>query len=171
MACLNPTKYLLQFGIDIIIRQAAPADAPVITDFNLRLAQETEDLALEEPRVRKGVAAILQDPAKGLYFVAEIDGTVAGQVMITYEWSDWRNGNLWWLQSVYVKDEFRGRGVFRALFTYLRDLAQKEAGVAGIRLYMHAANDRARRSYEALGMSQTNYVVFELDSSHAAGRG
>ncbi|HEY5912308.1 MAG TPA: GNAT family N-acetyltransferase [Verrucomicrobiae bacterium] len=168
---MNPTNYLLQFGIDILIRKAAPADAPVIADFNLRLARETEDLALDEARVRQGVRAILQDPAKGLYFLAEIDGTLAGQVMITYEWSDWRNGNLWWLQSVYVKEEFRGRGVFRALFTYLRDLAQKDAGVAGIRLYMHAANDRARRSYEALGMSQTNYVVFELVSSDAAGSG
>ena len=108
------------------IRQACPADAPVIADFNLRLAHETEDLRLPPERVHAGVKALLEDEAKGLYFVAEIDGTVAGQLMLTYEWSDWRNGNIWWLQSVYVKQEFRGRGVFRALFTYLRDLAQRK---------------------------------------------
>jgi GNAT superfamily N-acetyltransferase len=126
------------------------------------LAAETENLRLDPDRVRTGVAALLKDPAKGLYYVAEVDGTVAGQVMITYEWSDWRNGNIWWLQSVYVKQEFRRRGVFGALFKHLEDLARQRPGVCGLRLYMHADNARARQSYERLGMKPTQYEVFEL---------
>ncbi len=148
---------------DIAIRQAGPGDTPIVADFNLRLARETENLELDPAVVLPGVAAVLNDSAKGLYFVAEIDSSIAGQVMITYEWSDWRNGNLWWLQSVYVRPEFRGRGVFRALFRHLQELARKDPAVAGLRLYMHADNARARRSYEALGMRQTRYLVFEMD--------
>ena len=151
------------------IRQANPSDAPVIAEFNLRLAEETENLRLEPECVRSGVDAILRDPAKGLYFVAEVQGTVVGQVMITYEWSDWRNGNLWWLQSVYVRTEFRNQGIFRKLFEHLQKLALARKDVAGLRLYMHADNTRARSSYEKLGMKRTRYEVFELDlaNNHA----
>lgn len=126
------------------------------------MAAETENLRLDPDRVETGVAALLEDPSKGLYFVAEVDGAVAGQVMITYEWSDWRNGNIWWLQSVYVKQEFRRLGIFRALFKHLENLARAQAGVCGLRLYMHADNTRARQSYERLGMKHTRYEVFEL---------
>ena len=105
---------------------------------------------------------MLKDASKGLYYVAELDGTVVGQVMITYEWSDWRNGNIWWLQSVYVKPEFRRQGIFRAMFKHLESLARERDDICGLRLYMHADNNRARRSYEELGMKQTKYEVFEL---------
>ena len=132
-------------------------------EFNLRLAEETENLRLEPECVQSGVDAILRDSAKGLYFVAEVEGTVVGQVMITYEWSDWRNGNLWWLQSVYVKPEFRGQGVFRRLFVHLQKLAFAKRDVSGLRLYMHGDNTRARDSYEKLGMKRTRYEVFELE--------
>jgi GNAT superfamily N-acetyltransferase len=135
----------------------------VIVDFNLRLAAETEDLSLDPACVQAGVAALFSDPAKGLYFMAEVDGKVAGQVMITYEWSDWRDGNLWWLQSVYVKEEFRRAGVFRALFRHLQELALGRTDVAGLRLYMHGDNTRARQSYERLGMKATRYEVFEME--------
>jgi len=145
------------------IRPAYLPDVPIIADFNVRLAMETEQLRLDPDTVAAGVAAILSDPAKGIYFVAERDGEVLGQLMITYEWSDWRNGNLWWIQSVYVKPEFRGQGVFRALFKHLEDLAHAGNGVAGLRLYMHAENDRARRAYEHLGMKHSDYEVFEMD--------
>lgn len=138
------------------------ADAPVIVDFNLRLADETENLRLDPERVRPGVAALLADQAKGIYFVADVDGATVGQVMITYEWSDWRNGNIWWLQSVYVKKEFRQRGVFRELFKHIESLAHGREDVCGLRLYMHAENRRARQSYEKLGMKHTAYEVFEL---------
>ncbi len=117
---------------------------------------------MEPACILAGVRALLGDPAKGLYFIAEIQGTVAGQVMITYEWSDWRNGNIWWLQSVYVRPEFRQRGVFRALFQHLEQSARLQEGVCSLRLYMHAANSRARQSYERLGMKPTRYQVFEL---------
>lgn len=134
----------------------------MITRFNLCLAQETEELRLDPATVRAGVEAILSDTAKGLYYVAELGARVVGQVMITYEWSDWRNGNIWWLQSVYVEREFREQGVFRALFHFLEQAARKRPEVCGLRLYMHAANGRARASYEKLGMKQTEYQVFEL---------
>jgi GNAT superfamily N-acetyltransferase len=149
--------------MDIKIRTAALADLPVIADFNVRLAWESEDLALDAARVEAGVRALLIDPAKGIYYVADVAGAVAGQLMITYEWSDWRNGNIWWIQSVYVKPEFRRAGVFRALFNHLQSLAKTQEDVCMLRLYMHAENTRARQSYERLGMSRTKYEVFELD--------
>jgi len=145
------------------IRLATPADVSVVTDFNLLLADETEQLKLDPPTVRAGVTAVLNDKHKGLYFVAELDGRIAGQLMITYEWSDWRNGDLWWLQSVYVHPDFRSRGVFRALFTHLTELARARKDVAGIRLYMHHDNETARRTYERVGMKRAGYEVFELD--------
>lgn len=145
------------------IRQAELSDAQVIADFNVRLALETEDLRLAPDRVAAGVATLLKDPAKGVYYLAEVDGAVGGQLMITYEWSDWRNGNLWWIQSVYVKQEFRRLGVFRALFHHVQALAQARKDVPAIRLYVHAENVRAHESYQRLGMKRTKYEVFELD--------
>jgi GNAT superfamily N-acetyltransferase len=149
--------------MDMRIRQAGLADTSVIADFNVRLADESEGLLLEPACVQAGVEAVLKDPAKGIYYVAEINGTVAGQTMITYEWSDWRNGNLWWIQSVYVKPEFRGQGVFRRLFEHIRALASQQTDVPALRLYVHADNARAHRSYEKLGMTRTEYEVLELD--------
>ena len=144
------------------IRQAGLADAAVVCDFNLRLAQETEALQLDPACVLAGVSALLADPSKGIYFVAEMDGVIAGQLMITYEWSDWRNGMIWWLQSVYVRQDFRRTGVFRALFDHIAALARAQTTVRGLRLYMHADNLRARKSYERLGMQHTQYEVFEM---------
>jgi len=117
--------------------------------------------------VRAGVAALLGNPAKGTYFLAELAGPeprVIGQLLITYEWSDWRNGNFWWLQSVYVLTEFRGKGVFRALFEHVHALAKAcEERVCGLRLYMDAHNTAARRTYDRLGIKPTNYEVLEMD--------
>ena len=127
------------------------------------LALETEDLRLDRARVEAGVLALLADLAKGVYFVAEVNGTLVGQIMITYEWSDWRNGNLWWIQSVYVKQEFRRVGVFRKLFAHVQTLALSTPDVRSLRLYMHSENATARRSYEKLGMKSTHYEVLELD--------
>ena len=160
---MRPSASVLRYSIDLTIRQADLSDAAVIADFNLRLAAETEALHLDPECVNQGVAAILSDPAKGLYFVAQINGEVVGQVMITYEWSDWRNGNLWWLQSVYVRKDYRRQGIFRALFKHLQDLAQKSGEVCGLRLYMHSENARARNSYQQLGMKRTQYEVFEME--------
>jgi GNAT superfamily N-acetyltransferase len=113
------------------------------------------------------VAALLSDPAKGTYFVAERAAAdtlpVAGQLLITYEWSDWRNGNFWWIQSVYVAEQWRGTGVFRALFEHVHSLAKASKDVCGVRLYMDAHNSAARQTYERLGMKKTNYEIFEID--------
>jgi GNAT superfamily N-acetyltransferase len=149
--------------MELKIREAVPADAPVIAAFNLRLADESEGLRLEAGTVRAGVAAELTDPTKGIYYVAEMEGAVVGQLMITYEWSDWRNGTIWWIQSVFVKPEFRRAGVFRSLFNHVRTLAQRREDVCTLRLYVYADNARARQSYERLGMSRTHYEIFELD--------
>jgi ribosomal protein S18 acetylase RimI-like enzyme len=149
--------------MNIRIRKAVSADRPVVADFNVQLARESEGLELEPARVKAGVAALLKDPAKGSYYVAEVAGAVAGQLMITYEWSDWRNANIWWIQSVYVKPEFRRAGVFRALFSHLQDLARARKDVCSLRLYVHEENTRAAQSYERLGMTRTQYEVFELD--------
>ena len=147
----------------MIIREAELRDTEVIAGFNVELAAETEDLKLDSDIVANGVAALLRDRFKGIYFLAEIEGAVVGQIMITYEWSDWRNANLWWLQSVFVRGDCRGRGVFAALFRHVESLARQSPDVCGIRLYMHQDNGRARSAYEKLGMHQTKYQVFELE--------
>ena len=154
---------LLSWGIEVTIRQAGPADAAVIAELNLRLAAETEGLRLDPATVEQGVTSLLHDRAKGIYFVAENAGQIIGQVMITYEWSDWRNGNIWWLQSVYVKKAFREKGIFRRLFEHLKREAESQQEVCTLRLYMHKENARARQSYARLGMKQTHYEVFELE--------
>ncbi len=135
----------------------------MVADFNARLARETEDLHLDGEQLHAGVTAILTDSTKGIYYLAEAGGHIVGQVMITYEWSDWRNGNIWWLQSVFVDPPFRRRGVFRRLFQHVQQLAQTQPGVRGLRLYMHSGNARARRTYEQLGMQPTAYQVFEQE--------
>jgi len=149
--------------MDIRIREAILADGSVIADFNVELARESEGLELNAARVQAGVAALLKDPTKGAYYVAEAEGSVVGQTMITCEWSDWRNGNMWWIQSVYVKPEFRRAGIFRALFNHLRNLARARQDVYCIRLYVHADNVRAQQSYERLGMNRTHYQIYEMD--------
>ena len=145
------------------IRKARVSDAAVIADFNLRLAQESENRRLELPRVRRGVTALLKDSAKGIYFLAEEKGVVAGQLSITTEWSDWRNGNFWWIQSVYVAPEFRRRGVFRALYGHVHRLAKSRRDVCGLRLYVDDDNARAQRTYAQLGMKVSHYKFFEID--------
>ena len=110
-----------------------------------------------------GVKALLNDSAKGTYFLAEMDGLIVGQLLITYEWSDWRNGTFWWLQSVFVDPAYRGHGVFKALFQHVRRLAAERDDVCGLRLYMDSHNARARQVYERLGMKHAGYEVFETD--------
>ncbi|HEX5223167.1 MAG TPA: GNAT family N-acetyltransferase [Verrucomicrobiae bacterium] len=143
------------------IRKAKPADAATIAMFNRNLAWETEKLKLNRSLVGRGVRALLKDPGKGIYFVAEQDGQVIGQLMITYEWSDWRNGNIWWIQSVYVASEFRQRRVFRRLFKHVKKLGRSRRDVCGLRLYVEKNNHRAHRAYERLGMKHTHYEIYE----------
>lgn len=145
------------------IRHAKASDAVLIADFNRRLAWETERRRLNRSRVLRGVNALLKDKAKGFYLVAEIDGQVAGQLLITFEWSDWRNGNFWWIQSVYVAPEFRELGVFRALYAHVHKLAKSRRDVCGLRLYVEKENGRAQKAYARLGMKEAHYKIFEFD--------
>lgn len=154
-----------------VIRPARAADAPVITRFNLALARETESLSLAPVSVQRGVRALLRTPAKGAYFLAELDGAIAGQLLLTYEWSDWRNGNFWWIQSVYVAPGFRRRGVFRALYAHVERLARSRRDVCGLRLYVERGNRHAKRTYRRLGMAKTHYELFEVDFVLGPGTG
>lgn len=149
--------------METTIRQATSKDASAIVRFNLLIAEETEHLHLDGERLHKGVQALLKDPSKGVYFLAESDGNVVGQLMITYEWSDWRNGNFWWIQSVYVDRLHRGKGVFRSLYQHVYDLASRRADVCGLRLYVESRNKRARQAYEQLGMKKARYEMYEID--------
>jgi GNAT superfamily N-acetyltransferase len=146
----------------MIIRTASASDVSAVAEFNRRLALESERSQLDSDVVTAGVTALVADPAKGTYFLAEHEGQVVGQLMITFEWSDWRNGNIWWIQSVYVQPEFRGQGVFRKLLDHLLQLARSRPEVVALRLYMHADNARARRAYEKAGLHRTHYEVFEM---------
>ncbi|MEN9574521.1 MAG: hypothetical protein RL514_2376 [Verrucomicrobiota bacterium] len=146
-----------------LIRAARVADAALIARFNREMALETEGRKLSPQRVLRGVQALLTDPAKGAYFVAESDGEVIGQLLITYEWSDWRNGNFWWIQSVFVTPEQRGRGVFTALQAHIERLARKRKDVCGMRLYVDAHNTKAKEVYARLGMQATHYELWETD--------
>ncbi len=143
------------------IRKTRLTDAAVIADFNSRLAWETEKLRLNSAIVSRGVRALLKDAAKGTYFVAEQGGVIVGQLLITYEWSDWRNGHFWWIQSVYVASEFRRDGVFRALYDHVEKLARSRRDVCGLRLYVEKNNHRAHATYERLGMRHTHYEIYE----------
>jgi GNAT superfamily N-acetyltransferase len=144
----------------ISVRKAIPADAPSIIDFQLKMAWETEKMRLAQDTVTKGVSAVFADKSRGQYFVAEADRQVVATLLITCEWSDWRNCNVWWFQSVYVIPGFRRKGVFRKMYTYVRDLAVNE-DIAGLRLYVETNNARAKKTYEALGMSSEHYAFYE----------
>jgi GNAT superfamily N-acetyltransferase len=143
------------------IRPAQPADARLIADFNALLAEESEGKSLDRTLLEPGVLAVLHDPAKGRYFIAQDGPDVLGQMMITYEWSDWRNGWFWWIQSVYVRPEARRRGVFTALFDHVLESARNDGNVIGLRLYVEEANTRAHQTYEKLGLHFTTYQVME----------
>jgi GNAT superfamily N-acetyltransferase len=144
----------------IIIRKAIPADAPAIIDFQLKMAWETEEMALDKETVTRGVNAVFHDQSRGQYYVAEADGKVVASLLITYEWSDWRNCNVWWFQSVFVVPEFRRQGIFRKMYMHVRKLVE-ENDIAGLRLYVETKNARAQKTYEALGMSSEHYSFYE----------
>jgi GNAT superfamily N-acetyltransferase len=143
------------------IRDATASDLPFIVAANAALASETEGQALDSALLQAGVQAALEDPRLGRYYLAERDGQVLGQLMTTFEWSDWRNGLFLWIQSVYVLPEHRGGGVFKALFEHLARVAREDPRVCGIRLYVDRGNERAKSVYRRLGMHRSNYGVME----------
>jgi ribosomal protein S18 acetylase RimI-like enzyme len=148
---------------EITVRAATPADAEFLVRGNAAMALETEGISLDLDRLRDGVHAVFEKPSRGVYYVAEAGGRRAGMMMVTYEWSDWRNGDFWWIQSVYVEKEFRGQGVFTSLYRNVESLAQTNSGVVGLRLYVEHENGRAQATYERVGMAKTVYEMFEVD--------
>ncbi len=143
------------------IRKAVANEAGTIVDFQVAMARETEDLALDAATVRRGVEAVFAEPTRGTYYVAEINGQVAGALLVTYEWSEWRNGTVWWIQSVYVPANYRGQGVYKAMYNYLKDIVLADDSLKGIRLYVEKSNHRATAVYNAMGMTDQHYNLFE----------
>ncbi len=146
--------------MDLVVRPATLRDLDTIVDFNARLAEESEGILLDRPTLRDGVRELLSDAGRGSYHVA-CDGGVVGQMMHTREWSDWRNGDIWWIQSVYVHPDHRRRGVCRALYAHLRALAASEPRVVGLRLYVERGNTAAQAAYANLGMRMGGYLVMQ----------
>jgi ribosomal protein S18 acetylase RimI-like enzyme len=143
-----------------LIRPGRPTDADTLTQYNAAMALETEGHVLALPTLSAGVRAALADTNKARYFVAEVDGRIAGMLMITLEWSDWRNGEIWWIESVYVHPDFRRAGVFTALYRHVETLA-KQSNVIGLRLYVMQDNKNAQETYRRLGMDLPGYLVME----------
>ena len=144
----------------ITIRKALVKDAPTIIEFQQKMAWETEHLTLVNEKISKGVNGVFADPSRGQYYVAESTGIIVASLLITYEWSDWRNANVWWFQSVYVLPEYRRTGVFRKMYSFIKDEADKNK-VSGLRLYVESNNVNARKTYEALGMGSEHYTMYE----------
>ena len=144
-----------------LIRSAVAADAPALAEFNRAMARETEERELNPQAVARGVRAVFDDPSRGFYLVAEIGGELAAALMVTTEWSDWRNGAFWWIQSVYVAPQWRRRGIYRMLHRHLREMAARDQTVCGLRLYVERENHAAQKTYASLGMEETRYKMFE----------
>ena len=149
--------------MDVGIRRATSSDIETIIEFNQSLASETENRQLNDRLLRDGVRTAVEDQSRCMYFVAEFENRVVGQLMVTFEWSDWRNGWFWWIQSVYVSHDHRKRGVFRKLYEFVRTEGQKADDCCGIRLYVEKENNVAQNAYTNLGMASPGYLVLEED--------
>ena len=145
----------------LVLRKGEARDAETIAAFNAAMALETEHKVLMPELVLAGVRRLVESPSMGFYVVVEDAGRVVACLMITNEWSDWRNGLFWWIQSVYVEKQWRRQGVYRRLYEYVRTLAKADPGVCGFRLYVEKDNTVAQSTYASLGMSPTDYLIFE----------
>jgi len=158
---LKHRGYILEKSL--CIRRVTSEDMNTLADFNTAMALETENRLLDKDITLKGAAALLENPAYGFYLMAEYNGEVAGSLMVTYEWSDWRNKLYWWVQSVYIKPEFRRKGIFRAMYESLTEQAKEAGNVCGLRLYVEKENKRAQTTYAELGMTPSHYLMYETD--------
>ena len=145
----------------MLIREATEADIPSLVDFQLKMALETENITLDISSLTQGVHRLFKDSTKGRYYLAEERGDVMGCLMTTYEWSDWRNGTVLWIQSVYVTKEHRGKGVYKEMYNHIKQLVEKDPDLKGIRLYVDKTNEAAQRTYQKVGMNGEHYTVFE----------
>ena len=144
-----------------MIREATAIDIPVIFDFQQKMAWETEKVSLDPAILTRGVKNLFADVNLGKYYVAEENGTVVGCLMTTYEWSDWRNGTVLWIQSVYIIEPYRGKGIYKQLYNHIQEMVKKSSDLRGIRLYVDKTNKSAQHVYEKLGMNGEHYQVFE----------
>jgi GNAT superfamily N-acetyltransferase len=142
-------------------READVTDRDAIVDFQIAMARETEDVALDRDVCTRGVQAVFDDQSRGRYFVAEENGRAVASLLITYEWSDWRNGVIWWIQSVYVRPENRRQRVYAGLYEHVKRIVDSQPGIRGIRLYVDRRNVPAQQVYTRLGMNGEHYQVFE----------
>lgn len=148
-------------------RVATDADVETLFDFQLAMAHESEDIQLDTLKLRAGLGAVLTKPELGTYYVAQSESEVVGCLLVTREWSEWRNGHVWWIQSVYVPTAHRRRGIYRQMYSYLQTLAAADPQVVGIRLYVETKNLSARKVYQSLGMNEDRYLVCEwLKTEH-----
>lgn len=143
------------------LRKGQSSDLAALVQFNQAMALETEGLALDEALLKRGVSTLLSDPTKGFYLVAEMDGEIVGSLMVTFEWSDWRAMNYYWVQSVYIRPENRRQGIYGKLYQQVKDIAAKHGGAASFRLYVEQDNIKAQQTYQALGMEQSYYKMYE----------
>ena len=148
---------------DVTVRQATPEDVDALVTFQLAMAQETEGKGLDPDLLRAGVTAVLQSMDKGFYIVAEVEGRSVAGLLVTYEWSDWRNATFWWIQSVYVDQASRRRGVYRAMHDHIFRAARSREDVCGIRLYVERTNLVAQQTYVSLDMAKSHYDLYEVD--------
>lgn len=146
---------------ELSIRVAEGRDSQTLIRFNIAMALETEHKKLDSAIVAEGVRTLLENPQRGFYVVAETAGQVVGSLMVTYEWSDWRCGLFWWIQSVYVRPDYRRQGVFSSLYQFLKDRASRDTNVCGFRLYVQRSNRAAQGTYDDVGMKETSYRVYE----------
>jgi ribosomal protein S18 acetylase RimI-like enzyme len=143
------------------IRLAEIDDIDTLVEFNQQMAMETENKVLDESILKKGVSRLIEDQNKGFYLVAEKDDKVVGSLMVTTEWSDWRNGVFWWIQSVYIGPDFRRQGIYASLYNKVKQLAGEAENVCGYRLYVEKENTIAQQTYKSLGMAESHYLMFE----------
>jgi GNAT superfamily N-acetyltransferase len=143
------------------IRVAKAEDAAAMVEFNQAMALETEGKRLEVPVLQKGVEAVFGDSGKGFYVVAEDAGRIVGGLMVTFEWSDWRNAWFWWIQSVYILPGQRGQGLYRRLYDFVKERAAEKGDVCGFRLYVETENGRAQAVYDKVGMHRSHYLMYE----------
>lgn len=148
----------------VTIRRAEAGDAQAIADFNRLMALETEAKTLQPEVILNGVKNMIANPAYGFYLVAEQNDQLVGALMITSEWSDWRNGLFWWIQSVYIRQGWRRQGIYRQLYHKVKTLATEHGNICGFRLYVERENHNAQQTYAALGMSATDYLLYEAKS-------
>ncbi|MDI9355767.1 MAG: GNAT family N-acetyltransferase [Chitinophagaceae bacterium] len=143
------------------MRKAEINDYLYIVDFQIQMALETENTKLDRTTVERGVKSVFEDTKKGMYYVTVLEDTIIASLLITFEWSDWRNGNVWWIQSLYVKKHYRKKGIFKKMYQFLLDTIQNDPKIMGIRLYVNKTNKTAQEVYTKIGMNGEHYQVYE----------